>query len=203
MTDGRIQNLNGFSIRFFCSHSAHNVTDRRIQNLNGFSIGFLCSHPAHNVTDGRVHRLPTSVGLAQARPNYTNDITACLAQEANITVAGSRLFSVISQLLLTYFLNISHFSTLSQLFLIYFPVISWKFLISQLFLVYFSVISRFSTTSQLLLDYFSSTSQLFLSHFSTISLLLLHLLVVWRLFLTLNEASETIRDYLKTEVVVT
>ena len=25
-----------FSIRFFCSHSVHNVTLRRIQNLNGF-----------------------------------------------------------------------------------------------------------------------------------------------------------------------
>ena len=71
VTHGRVQNLNGFSIGFFCSHSAHNVTDGRIQNLNGFSIGFFCAHSAHNVTDGRIHRLPTSVGLAQARPNYT------------------------------------------------------------------------------------------------------------------------------------
>ena len=54
MTDGRIQNLNGFSIGFFCSHSAHNVTDGPIQNLNGFSIGFFCSHSAHNVTDGPI-----------------------------------------------------------------------------------------------------------------------------------------------------
>ena len=50
----RIQNLNGFSLRFFCSHSAHNVTLRRIQNLNGFSIGFFCSHSAHNVTLRRI-----------------------------------------------------------------------------------------------------------------------------------------------------
>ena len=90
VTDGPIQNLNGFSIGFFCSHSAHNVTDGPIQNLNGFSIGFFCSHSVHNVTDGRIQnlnriflftlraqrdgrsytRLPTSVGLAQARPNY-------------------------------------------------------------------------------------------------------------------------------------
>ena len=69
VTLARIQNLNGFSIGFFCSHSAHNVTLTRIQNLNGFSIGFFCSHSAHNVTLARIHRLPTSVGLAQARPN--------------------------------------------------------------------------------------------------------------------------------------
>ena len=68
MTDGHIQNLNGFSIGFFCSHSAHNVTDGRIQNLNGFSIGFFCSHFAHNVTDGRIHRLPTSVGSLRLAP---------------------------------------------------------------------------------------------------------------------------------------
>ena len=66
----RIQNLNGFSIGFFCSHSAHNVTLRRIQNLNGFSIGFFCSHSAHSMTLRRIQRLPTSVGLAQARPKY-------------------------------------------------------------------------------------------------------------------------------------
>ena len=66
----RIQNLSGFSIGIFCSHSAHNVTLARIQNLNGFSIGFFCSHSAYNVTLARIHRLPTSVGLAQARPNY-------------------------------------------------------------------------------------------------------------------------------------
>ena len=44
------------------------------------------------------------------------------------TVAGSGLFSVISQLLLTNFpvisRIISHFSTISQLFLTYFTVIS-------------------------------------------------------------------------------
>ena len=53
----RIQNLNGFSIGFCCSHSAHNVTLRRIQNLNGFSIGFFCSHSAHNVTLRRIQNL--------------------------------------------------------------------------------------------------------------------------------------------------
>ena len=65
----RIQNLDGFSIGFCCSHSAHNVTLRRIQNLNGFSIGFFCSHSAHSMTLRLIQRLPTSVGLAQARPN--------------------------------------------------------------------------------------------------------------------------------------
>ena len=96
LTFRRIQNLNGFSIGFFCSHSAHSLTLRRVQNLNGFSlrffcsnsthnmmlsciqnlhcfsIGFFCSHSAHNVTNGRVHQLLTSVGLAQARPNKPN-----------------------------------------------------------------------------------------------------------------------------------
>ena len=46
-----------FSIGFFCSHSAHNVTLRRIQNLDGFSIGFCCSHSAHNVTLRRIQNL--------------------------------------------------------------------------------------------------------------------------------------------------
>ena len=32
MTDGPIQNLNGFSIGFFCSHSAHSVTDGPIRD---------------------------------------------------------------------------------------------------------------------------------------------------------------------------
>ena len=54
------------------SHSAHNMRLRRIQNLNGFSIGFFCSHSAHNVTLRHILRLPTSVGFAQARPNYFN-----------------------------------------------------------------------------------------------------------------------------------
>ena len=58
-----------FYIGFFCSHSVHNVTLRRIQNLNGFSIGFFCSHSAHSMTLRRIQRLPTSVGLTQARPN--------------------------------------------------------------------------------------------------------------------------------------
>ena len=56
--------------RTFCSHSVHKVTLRRIQNLNGFSIGFFCSHSAHNVTLRCIHRLPTTVGLAQACPKY-------------------------------------------------------------------------------------------------------------------------------------
>ena len=96
MTHHRIQNLNGFSIGFFCSHSAHNVTHGRIQNLNGFSLGifcsysahvthgriqnlngfslrFFCSYSAHNVTHGHIQRLPTSAGLAQARPNNSED----------------------------------------------------------------------------------------------------------------------------------
>ena len=65
----------------------------------------------------------------------------------------------ISQLFLTYFLNIS------QLFLGYFP-----------FLIYFSFISYFSlfptyfpTISHLFLTYFPLISQLFLNHFSLIS----------------------------------
>ena len=78
------------------------------------------------------------------------------------TVAGSRLFSVISQLLLTYFPVISQIFPISQLFLSYF------LLISQLFLPfpnYFWYISHFSTT-ELLHDYFSSTiSQLLLDYF--------------------------------------
>ena len=63
-----IQNLNGFSIGFFCSLSAYNMTLCRIQNLNSFSIGFFCSYSAHNMTLRHIHRLPTNVGLAQARP---------------------------------------------------------------------------------------------------------------------------------------
>ena len=90
----RIQNLNGFSIGFFCSHSVHNVTLRRIQNLNGFLYRIFlftlraqrdaptytklkwlfyrifCSRSAHSMTLRRIQRLPTSVGLAQARPKY-------------------------------------------------------------------------------------------------------------------------------------
>ena len=59
-----VHRISGVSFTF----RAH-VTLARIQNLNGFSIGFFCSHSAHNVTLARIHRLPTSVGLAQARPN--------------------------------------------------------------------------------------------------------------------------------------
>ena len=32
------------------SHSTHNMTLRSIQNLNGFSIEFFCSHSTHSVT---------------------------------------------------------------------------------------------------------------------------------------------------------
>ena len=89
----RIQNLNGFSIQFFCLHSTNKVTLRHIQNLEWifYPIFLLtlhaqsnaptytkfkwlfywifCSHSALNVTLQRILRLPTSVGLAQARPN--------------------------------------------------------------------------------------------------------------------------------------
>ena len=89
----------------------------------------------------------------------------CCTTLGKTTVAVSGLFSVISWLLLSHFLNISNFITISQSFLTYFSGISQKFFISKLFLVYFSVISHFSTTSQLLLDYFLSTSQSFLNYF--------------------------------------
>ena len=50
------------------SHSAH-VTLRCIQNLNGFFIGFFCSHSADNMMLLRILLLPINVGLAQAHPN--------------------------------------------------------------------------------------------------------------------------------------
>ena len=85
---------------------------------------------------------------------------------AIFTVAGSRLFSVISQLLLTYFpsyfLNISHFPTISQLFLTYFSKISHFQTISG---SHFSLLSYFSTISHLLLSHFSTISQLLLDYF--------------------------------------
>ena len=56
-------------------------------------------------------------------------------------VAGSGLFSLISQVFLTYFFNISlkisHFPTISQLFPIYFTIISHFSIISHLFPNYF------------------------------------------------------------------
>ena len=138
------------------------------------------------------------------------------------TVAGSGLFSVISQWLLSYF------SLISQLFLEYFPFLNYFSVISYLFLSYFLKIPHFLTISGLflghfsLLNYFSVTSRLFLIYFSTISQLLLgYFPVISRLFpgyssscrimclswfvqqCVLNEANETIRDYFQTEVVVT
>ena len=82
------------------------------------------------------------------------------------TVAGSGLFSLISQVFLTYFfiisLKISHFPTISQLFLIYFTVISHFLIISHLFPNYFSFPDDASRFSVALPNYFSV-------YFSTIS----------------------------------
>ena len=81
------------------------------------------------------------------------------------TVAGSGLFSLISQVFLTYFfiisLKISHFPTISQLFPIYFTIFSHFSITSHLFPNYFSFpddASRFSVT---LPNYFSVISRLF------------------------------------------
>ena len=84
-------------------------------------------------------------------------------------VASSGLFSLISQVFLTYFFiisqKISHYPTISQLFPIYFTVISHFSLISQLFLISRPMLLvsqlHFSTISQLLLDYFPVKVRIF------------------------------------------
>ena len=53
------------SFTFRAQHDAPAYT-----KLEWLFIGFFCSHSTHNVTLRRILRLPTSVGLAQARPNY-------------------------------------------------------------------------------------------------------------------------------------
>ena len=63
-------------------------------------------------------------------------------------MAGSGRFSIISQLLLNYFPDISRSFPISHLFL--------------LFLVYFTVISRFSIISHLFLKCFPNISQIFI-----------------------------------------
>ena len=57
-------------------------------------------------------------------------------------------FSVISQLLLNYFSEISRMFPISCLFLTYFLLISQLFLASQPFLVYFSIIYQIFPISQ-------------------------------------------------------
>ena len=84
------------------------------------------------------------------------------------TVAGSGLFSLISQVFLTYFfiisLKISHFPTISQLFPVYFTVISHFSIISHLFLQYFSIISYFPTMLLISQLHFPTISQLLLNY---------------------------------------
>ena len=88
-------------------------------------------------------------------------------------MAGSGLFSLISQVFLTYFFiisrKISHFPTISQLFLVYFTVISHFSLISQIFPNYFSFPDDASHFSVTLPIYFSVISQLFPSESPDIS----------------------------------
>ena len=100
----------------------------------------------------------------------------------------SQLFLTISQLFLTSFWKTSHFLT----------AISGLFLTSQL-LSYFSTISHlyFSTISQLLLNYYSSLCE---EPFLTLRITYLSLFAQR---CVLNEGNETIRDYFRTEVVVT
>ena len=90
-----------------------------------------------------------------------------------ITVAGSGLFSLISQVFLTYFFIISQknsdFPTISQLFPVYFTVISHFSLISQIFPNYFSFPDDASHFSVTLPNYFSVISQLFPSESPDIS----------------------------------
>ena len=85
------------------------------------------------------------------------------------TVAGSRFFSLISQVFLTYFfiisLKTSYFPTISQLFPIYFTVISHFSIIPHLFPNYFSFPDHSSRFSVALPNYFSVISQLLLDYF--------------------------------------
>ena len=62
-----------------------------------------------------------------------------------LTVAGSGVFSIISQLLLNYFSVISRIFPVSCLFFTYFLPISQLFLASHLFLNHFSFISQLFT----------------------------------------------------------
>ena len=77
------------------------------------------------------------------------------------TVAGSGLFSLISQVFLTYFFIISRFPTISQLFSINFTVISHFSITSHLFPNYFSFPDDASHFSVTLPNYFSFISRLF------------------------------------------
>ena len=87
------------------------------------------------------------------------------AIEALSTVAGSGLFSLISQVFLTYFfiisLKISHFPTISQLFHCYFSFLNNFSLISHLPTMLLVSQLHFPTISQLLLDYFPVKVRIF------------------------------------------
>ena len=60
----RAGRISVISFTFHAQHDAPAYT-----KLEWLFIGFFCSHSAHNVTLRCILRLPTSAGLAQARPN--------------------------------------------------------------------------------------------------------------------------------------
>ena len=59
-----VHRISGISFTFRAQRYAPTYTELVATNLNGFSIGFFCSHSAHNMKLRRIHRLPISVGLA-------------------------------------------------------------------------------------------------------------------------------------------